>query len=92
MTSPTSGKNEHPAITRARELAWVNEWSGNMHVNMTRMVGAARVLSKAYDALKSAIELGGLDLAPCWICGKTIACLPDGMPLCSECHAKDVAP
>lgn len=80
---------EHPAITRAREIAWVTEWRGDMRVNMTRVVGAARTLAKAYDAINQALQHSPFDIAPCRSCGRPVVCLPDGMPCCNDCGAPE---
>ena len=41
------------AIDRAREIVAANEWSGDMRANMTKIIGAGRVLARAL-ALRNA--------------------------------------
>ena len=44
------------AIERATEIVNASEWSGDMRVNMTRVIGAGRVLAKALAERGAEIE------------------------------------
>ncbi len=41
------------------------------------------------DRLRACIERSGLDVSPCMICGEPVVCVPDGVPMCEECAAKE---
>jgi len=40
-------------------------------------------------ALESALEHGGYDVSECKVCGVPVVCLPDGLPMCETCAAKE---
>ena len=57
------------AITRATEIVHATEWSGDMRVNMTTIIGAGRVLAKRVRELESLITKGVCNFAtPCGNC------------------------
>lgn len=39
--------------------------------------------------LERAIECSGYDLSMCKGCGKPVVCIPDGLPFCEGCAAKE---
>ena len=44
------------AVARALEIVSATEWSGDMRVNMTRIIGAGKVLSKRLEETEAEIE------------------------------------
>lgn len=64
---------------------------GTGYVGTTRG-HTATLMNEAADlieALQTAIFDGGFDLSPCRVCGKVIVCIPDGVPVCETCAAKE---
>lgn len=51
---------------------------------LTPTPDAAEKPSRA-DALQAAIDNAGLDVSVCSECGRVVACIPDGMPMCEKC-------
>ena len=35
--------------------------------------------------LEAMIDRSGWDQSPCLVCGETVLCLPDGLPICRRC-------
>jgi hypothetical protein len=44
------------AVERAKEIVRADEWHGDLRVNMTRVVGAGRVLAKEVEKLSEYAE------------------------------------
>ena len=40
-------------------------------------------------AIVAVIDRSGMDISPCMECGEPVVCIPDGMPLCATCGAKE---
>ena len=36
------------------------------------------------------IDRSGLDLSDCMLCGCPVICIPDGLPMCGPCAAKEM--
>jgi len=62
MTTDTSGQsapNSLPwplAVQHAAEIVAASEWSGDLRVNMTKVIGAGRVLAKRLAELESELK------------------------------------
>lgn len=56
-------------------------WTESLDCLRTRLADA----QEACRVALAAIHAEGLDLAPCSVCGKVLACIPDGLPMCEEC-------
>lgn len=67
------------AIAHAQEIVNASEWSGDMRVNMTRVIGAGRVLNKALKELQSEIELLRTQKEKLWlwVAGQRCECYDD---------------
>jgi hypothetical protein len=42
--------------------------------------------------LLAAIDAGELDISQCMICHRPVVCIPDGLPMCRFCAAKEGKP
>lgn len=43
-------------------------------------------MSKLY---MDAVIAGGYDISPCMVCGTSVVCIPDGLPMCETCAMKE---
>jgi hypothetical protein len=50
---------------------------------------AGEILAAEVVRLSGAIDRAGWDISPCRGCGELIVCLPDGLPMCTECATKE---
>ena len=44
---------------------------------------------QALRVVRDAVVRAGLDVSPCRLCGEPVVCVPDGLPLCCDCAAKE---
>lgn len=49
------------------------------------LLDEVRVHDDRCDSLWDAVAAASLDIAPCIECGQTVACIPDGLPMCAKC-------
>lgn len=41
-----------------------------------------------HNTLRAALKRSAFDISPCSRCGEDVVCLPDGLPLCVDCHGR----
>jgi hypothetical protein len=48
-----------------------------------------RALNLDAEVIKQAFVRSDLDICPCMRCDLPVICIPDGLPMCPECAAKE---
>lgn len=47
----------NPAVERAKEIVRTDQWGGNQRANMTKLIGAGRVLAKRVELLELTLRI-----------------------------------
>ncbi|MFH1184700.1 MAG: hypothetical protein V1755_06630 [Chloroflexota bacterium] len=45
----------------------------------------AVIIIRAWHEKAGALDAAGLDVSPCVVCSRPVACIPDGLTMCEEC-------